>query len=321
MPALRYQSAQPMATIVTILLPVFGLILAGFVAARLRLVAGEGIRGLAAFVYYLAIPALLFRSTAAGLPEAGGEVALVFAYFIATLGIFALAMLLGAWRFGRDLREQGVMAINAAFGNTVQMGAPIILAAFGPPGLKALTLIIALHSVVLLTLATIVIELGRGRGGSLGQTLRATTRAIAGNPIILAIAAGFLWSGLGPALPRALTGFLDLLAPAAGPCALFTLGAGLSGFRLAADLGETFAIVVLKLAVLPIFVWALAKAFALAPLDATVAVVTAALPVGMNAFIFAQRYDVYVARSASAVVLSNLLSAATLALVLALFAT
>ena len=310
-----------MATVITILLPVFGLVLAGFFTARTRLLTGEGIRGLASFVYYLAIPALLFRSTSAGVPDAGGELALVLAYFIATLGLFAVAMLVGAWRFGLGLREQSVMAINAAFGNTVQMGVPIVLAAFGPAGMKPLTLIIALHSVVLLTLATIVIELGRGRGGSLGQTLRATARAVLANPIILAIAAGFLWSGLGLALPRAVADFLDLLAPAAGPCALFTLGASLSRFRLAAAFGETVAIVALKLGALPLLVWALAKAFALSPLDTAVAMVTAALPVGMNAFIFAQRYDIYVARSASAVVLSNLLSVATLAVVLVLFAT
>ncbi|HEX7969449.1 MAG TPA: AEC family transporter [Stellaceae bacterium] len=310
-----------MATVITILLPVFGLVLAGFVTARTRLLSREGIRGLAIFVYYLAIPALLFRSTSAGIPGTGDELTLVLAYFIGTVALFGAAMLAGAWRFGLGLREQSVMAINAAFGNTVQMGAPIILAAFGPPGMKPLTLIIALHSVVLLTLATIVIELGRGRGGSPGHALRAAGRAIAGNPIILAIAAGFLWSRLGLALPRAVAGFLDLLAPAAGPCALFTLGASLSGFRLAAGFGETFVIVVLKLVTLPLLVWALAKIFALSRLDTAVAVVTAALPVGMNAFIFAQRYDIYVARSASAVVLSNLLSAATLAIVLALFAT
>ncbi len=309
-----------MASVLTILLPVFGLILTGFLTARTRLLTGEGIRGLATFVYYLAIPALLFRGTAAGMPDAGGELALVLAYFVATLGLFGVAMLLGAWRFGLGLREQSVMAINAAFGNTVQMGAPIILAAFGAAGLKPLTLIIALHAVVLLTLATIVIELGRGRGGGLGHALRATTRAIVGNPIVLAIAAGFLWSRLGLALPRAVAGFVDLLAPAAGPCALFTLGASLSGFRLAAGLHEILAIVLLKLVALPVLVWALTRAFALSPLDTAVAVVTAALPVGMNAFIFAQRYDIYVARSASAVVLSNIASVATLAVVLAIFA-
>lgn len=309
-----------MATVITILLPVFGLVLAGFFTARTRLLTGEGIRGLATFVYYLAIPALLFRSTSAGVPDAGGELALVLAYFIATLGLFGVAMLLGAWRFGLGLREQSVMAINAAFGNTVQMGVPIVLAAFGAPGMKPLTLIIALHSVVLLTLATVVIELGRGRGGSLGHSLGATIRAIAGNPIILAIGAGFLWSRVELPLPRSVAGFLDLLAPAAGPCALFTLGASLSGFRLAAGFGETLTIVVLKLVALPLLVWALAKVFTLSHLDTAVAVVTAALPVGMNAFIFAQRYDIYVARSASAVVLSNLLSVATLALALALFA-
>jgi len=69
----------------------------------------------------------------------------------------------------------------------------------------------------------------------------------------------------------------------------------------------------------PIVVWALARLLGLAPLDLAVVTVAAALPIGMNAFIVAQRYQLYVAQSASAVVLSNLLSVVTLGTVLGFF--
>ena len=120
-------------------------------------------------------------------------------------------------------------------------------------------------------------------------------------------------------LPGAVAWLVDLAAAAAAPCALFVLGASLSGMCLGAGWREGLVIVALKLLALPVLVWLMAKALALSPLDTAVATVTAAMPVGMNPFIFAQRYDVYVAQSASAVVLSNLFSIVTLALVLKLF--
>ena len=306
-----------MTAVLAILLPVFGIVLVGFVVARLRLLSPMGTRRVGAFVYYVVIPALLFRGTENGLPAGGGGI--VAAYFAAALALFAVGMLLARRAFGADLREQAVLAINVCFGNSVQMGAPVVLGAFGPPGMRSLTLIIALHSLVLLTVATIVIELGRGAGAGLARTLRTAAAAMLTNPIIVAVVIGFAWTNVGVALPGAVAWVVDLAAAAAAPCALFVLGASLSGMRLGAGWREGFVIVALKLLALPVLVWLMAKALALSPLDNAVATVTAAMPVGMNPFIFAQRYDVYVAQSASAVVLSNLLSVVTLALVLTLF--
>jgi malonate transporter and related proteins len=306
-----------MAAVLAILLPIFGIVLAGFGVARLRLLSPVGTRRLGAFVYYVAIPALLFRGTENGLPAGGGGI--VLAYFAAALALFAVGMLLARRAFGADLREQAVLAINVCFGNSVQMGAPVVLGAFGAPGMRSLTLIIALHSLVLLTVATIVIELGRGAGAGLARTLRSAAAAMVTNPIILAVVIGFAWSSVGVALPGAVARLVDLAAAAATPCALFVLGASLSGLRLGAGWREGLVIVALKLLALPVLVWFMARALALPPLDTAVATVTAAMPVGMNPFIFARRYDVYVAQSASAVVLSNLLSIVTLALILALF--
>jgi malonate transporter and related proteins len=309
-----------MATVLAILLPVFGLIAAGYGMARTRLLSSEGVRGLGSFVYYVALPALLFRSTALGAASETSHANVIAAFFGGAVALFVLGLLIGRFRFGMDLREQGVVAVNVSFGNTVQMGVPLVLAAFGPDGMQAMALVIALQSIILLTLATIVIELGRSGAGELGHALRAVAAAIATNPIITSIVAGFLWRLTGLPLPMAVTRFIDLLGDGASPCALFALGASLSGFRLAAGLGETAIIVGLKLVLQPIVVWSLAKLFGLAPLDTAVVTLAAALPIGMNAFLVAQRYQTYVAGSASAVVLSNLLSVLTLGGVIALFA-
>src|SRR6185437_7813852 len=89
-----------MAAVLAILLPVFGIVLVGFVAARLRLLSPVGTRRVGAFVYYVAIPALLFRGTENGLPAGGGGI--VLAYFTGALALFVVGMLLARRAFGHS---------------------------------------------------------------------------------------------------------------------------------------------------------------------------------------------------------------------------
>ena len=308
-----------MHTVIDVVLPVFALIIAGYGFSRTRFLSREGARGLGNFVYYCAIPAVLFLSLARAAPGGETSVAVLGAYFIGTLIVFAGSMAIGRVAFGLGLAEQGLMGMSAAFSNSVQLGIPIVLTAFGPAGLQPLTLIVSVHALILLSLATAVIEIGRG-GGGIRHAIKAAGAAIATNPVILAIVAGALWGGLGLAVPAALGRFLGLLGDAAAPAALFSLGATLSGFRIGGDLRQSLVLVALKLVALPLIVWLLATGvFHLSPLDTAVATTCAALPTGANAFILAQRYETYLARAASSVVISSALSMASLAALLAWF--
>ena len=310
-----------MSAVIEIVLPVFAVILLGYGFGRGGFLSAEGARGLGAFVYYAAIPALLFRGMAAASAGVGGSVGLLGAYFAGALAVFAGSMALGRIAFRLGLAEQGLMAISTGFSNSVQLGIPLVLAAFGDAGLVPLTLIISMHSLVLLSLTTVVVEAGRGQGGGVLRMAQATAIAIARNPVILSIVAGFLWRLTGLSLPAPLRHLIDLLAAAATPAARFSLGATLAGFRLAGDLGQSLAVVAIKLLVLPLAVWLLAtRAFHLGDLDTAVATTCAALPTGSNAFILAQRYDLYVARAASSVLISTALSVLTLTALLAVLA-
>ena len=310
-----------MTAVIEIVLPVFAVILLGFGFGRGGFLTAEGARGLGAFVYYAAIPALLFRGMASATAGVGGSLGLIGAYFAGALLVFAGSMAIGRLLFRLSLAEQGLMALSTGFSNSVQLGIPLVLAAFGEAGLVPLTIIISVHSLVMLSLATVVVEAGKGHKGGAIRMAEATAIAIAGNPVILSIVAGFLWRLTGFAIPGPLQHLIDLLAGAATPAALFSLGATLAGFRLAGDLGESLAVVAIKLLVLPVVVWLLAtRAFHLGALDTAVAITCAALPTGANAFILAQRYDLYVARAASSVLISTALSVVTLGALLAALA-
>jgi predicted permease len=308
-----------MTVILGTVLPVFGLMLTGYLFARSGTIDAAGSRGLSVFVFNVAIPALLFRSLAG--ESRGAGLGIVYAYFGGCLIVFALAMLVARLRFRHPLQLQSLMAINATFSNSVQLGIPIVFTAFGANGGHPLLLVIAFHTLTLMTLATILVEIGLGRGKGALRSVNSVLRALASNPLLLAIGAGWVWSLARLPLPGPLDEFLKLFGAAGSPCALFVLGASLATLRLSGDLAETLTVSALKLVVLPLVVYGLSRfVFELPPIEIAVATVTAALPSGANAFVLAQRYDLYVARSASIVLVTTVISVLSLSLCLAAFA-
>jgi malonate transporter and related proteins len=304
-----------------IVLPMFALMLCGYLAVHFRVLGAEGIKGLGNFVFFFAIPALLFRGIATAPGAEHDEIAIVYAYFIACLVLFAATMAAGRLIFRLTLQERTIMAFTATFSNTVLLGIPIIYTAFGERGLLPVTLITSFHSITLLTLATTIIEIGEGHGGRFLQSLPKTLIALLRNPLLLAILAGFAMRLLGWQSPVVLDGFLVLLTGATAPCSLFALGATLAGFRFGGGIRETLFLTVLKLVVHPLLVWFMvSEVFALAPIQVAVAVILAALPAGQNGFILAQRYGIYVERTASTVLITTAISVVTAALLVAHYA-
>jgi len=304
-----------------IVVPMFALMLCGYLAVYVRILGAEGIKGLSNFVFFFAIPALLFHGVATSRGAEHDEIAIVYAYFLACLVVFGSAMAAGRWVFRLSLQEQAIMAFTATFSNTVLLGIPIIYTAFGERGLLPVTLITSFHSIVLLTLATTIIESGEGHGGKFLHSLPKTLLALLRNPLLLAILAGFAMRFLGWRSPAVVDGFLALLSGAAAPCALFALGATLAGFHIGGAIKETLFLSVMKLVVHPLLVWLMVtEVFALAPIQVAVAVILAALPAGQNGFILAQRYGIYVQRSASTVLITTAISVVTVSLLVAHYA-
>jgi predicted permease len=307
-----------LATLITIVLPIFGVIALGFAAARWRLVSEEGFRALNAYAFWLATPALLFGAGAEATTR-GGPVALVF--FAVALPLFAAATWLARRVFGQGLTLAGGFGLNAVFGNSVMMGIPIISAAYGQPGLALLLGIIALHSLLLLPAATAIAELGQAGRTPLPLVIGRLLAAILRNPVVVAVLLAWAWSLGGLALPEPVRRFCALLGGSAPPVALFCLGGSLAGFAVGRGLaGEIALALLLKLAAMPALVWLLALAAGLAPLEIAVAVTAAALPTGANAFLLARRYAAGAERSGATVLASTALSVVTLGLLLTLFA-
>ncbi len=316
-----------LAPIVDVVLPIFAIILAGYLVGRRGLLGEASSEALNAFVYYVALPVLLFHAMARVKPETIFNLPFLAAYLGGGIAAFALAYAVSRAIFRHRQAEGALFGMAAVFGNTGYMGIPLTLIAFGEEGQVLSIVATALQGLIWVPAVLILIEgdvqgkaQGRGQGnGEAGARAARIARAVTFNPMIAAPVVGILWSFGGVPLPTPFANFCSVLGAAAGPCALFALGLFLVGKPVSEGISEVSAMVVIKLLIYPLVVAVIAFGVVdLAPRAASIAVVLAALPAGANCFVLAQNYGTFVQRSSSAILFSTLLAVATISL---LFAT
>jgi predicted permease len=299
------------------LLAIFAVVALGWVAGKLRWLGdNDPARILSNAAFYIFIPALLFRTTArvefAKLPW--NTLAAFFG------PVMAVLLLVYAWQrwWNRKRRlpvaAPAVRAISATFGNTVQVGIPMVTALFGEAGLSIHITIISMHALTLLTVLTTLVELDLAREARvLGQsddhllrTLARTVRNTVIHPVVLPVLAGLAWNVGGVQLPAVADEVLQTLSQAVVPLCLVLIGMSLAYYGVRGALKSAIVLSVVKLLVLPAIVFAVSHyLMGLDGLALAVVVLAAAMPVGANALIFAQRYAAQEAEVTAACVFST----------------
>ena len=307
-----------MDAILTTVLPVFGMIVLGYGLAKGNIIDQAAGRGITLFVFNVAIPALLFQTVA----TMSSAEAAPWALWIAFFGGLALSWMAAAIvsRFIESLNVSGGAAASmaAGFGNLALLGTPLALAHFGPQIAVPLGLILSIHAPILWTSATLHRELSRQSGRfSFAGTARELGWMLATNAIILSLLAGGVWRATGLGLHPIAARMLEMLADASVPTALVALGVSLAGYSLRGSWGGMFALIALKMVLMPVAVFLLARhAVTLPPMWIKIAVLLAAMPTGANAFLFAQRNDEAVPAVSGAVALGTGLAAITASILL-----
>ncbi len=304
-----------MATIIGVALPFFAVLVCGMLAARFRLLDDAGLMGLNAFVFWFALPALLFHKVATTAFERLTDWTLYVGYEGTCLLLYAVVLAAVRWIARRPLREAAICAFAASWGNVGYIGVPLLIAAYGEKGALPSVIAVVLDTLILQSLTILLLESGgnAGRGG-----VGAVGRAVIRNPLILAVIAGGVVAWTGVDLPTPVTGFLGLLGPAAGAGALFALGATLRGRALTQDKALVAGVTLAKLLLLPALAWLVLQEVPV-PADLTAPlVVTTALPTAASVFVIAQRYGVLERQAAAIVFASHLLGILSLTLVLVL---
>jgi len=307
-----------MELILNVSIPVFGLILCGYLAARLGVLGQQSTEALNGYVYYFALPALLFVFVARAPVER-----IFYAPFLAAFGggyviTFVIAFVVFRRLYPGRLAATTMRANNAVFANTGYMGIPLASAAFGEAAVLPAIMATVFVSVISLNVAIALIEFDVVREAGGTRILRDVGRSLVRNPIIIPVAVAMLFPLAGWTLPAPLEKFCDLLGSSAGPCALFALGMFVATQSLRVGLGEAGLVSGFKLLIQPLVTWALVTyVFELEPVWAVATVLVSALPMGATCFVLAQRYRVLVGPTSSATLLSTALSVVTVTLLLA----
>jgi len=305
------------STVVDLILPIFAVVALGWGATFTTLFDAASARALARFVFFFAIPLMLFERVATTAPVEGGAGALLATFYAATATVFALGAVAARFGFARRADEAVLCGFAAAYGNTVMVGIPVVLTVVGDAAAFATFLIISFHSLIFFTLTTVLVETVRGAEAGLRRVPMEVARGVVTNPILMALALGLVANRTGLTLPAVVEGFAELVGEAAVPCALFATGAALRGFRVRGALGLVAVLVALKGVVHPLIVVTLAtQVFALPALFTAVAVLLATMPVGVNPYLFAARYGAAEAECATAIAVSTPLAIVTVSVAL-----
>lgn len=338
-----------MLSVLHVTLPVFALVLCGWIAARRRILSPEAASGINAFVFMFALPAMMYRAASTQSP---GQLADL--RFLAAFAIAALLMLFGSrWLAPKSAapnpQQRTGVAFAATHGNVGYMGLPLTAQLGDPTLMPAMVMALLVDILMVIVITILLFEWGR-QAQSLAQDRGADTTgsgaastvdtgaasgtasgtaAIDGTaarirlallgllrtPMILGLVAGVVVSAGWIPVPATAESFIGLLAQAAGPCALFAIGASLGERKIELD-APTGGLVALKLLVHPLLVallmWILQVDWRLA----AVGIMGAGLPTASNVFILSQRYGVNVRPIGAALALGTVLAAASVSFIL-----
>ncbi|EPX80104.1 AEC family transporter [Litoreibacter arenae] len=307
-----------MGALIEVILPVFLVIGAGFIAVKRGLFSDDGADALMKFTQTFAIPCLLFRGIAELELDVYFEPRLLVSYYLSALTGFTLGTFGARLIFGRPWEDSIAIGFCCLFSNAVLLGLPITERAYGEDALSPNYAIIAINAPFCYCVGITVMEVVRNRGSGLWRTSRAVWREITHNALIIGIGLGFVVNLTSLPLPGVLTDALDLMIRAALPAAIFGLGGVLARYKLEGDTGPVIMVCALMLVVQPSLTWLVAGASGIGIDAFRSAVLTSAMAPGVNAYVFANMYGVAKRVAASAVLISTALSILTLWVWLAL---
>jgi predicted permease len=321
-----------MLNILDVTFPFFALVLIGWFAARRRWLPLDAIPGLNLFVLWFALPCMLLRFAAATPIARMVDAGVMVTWMSCALVMVTLALLAARGLPGRRARmgwnDAAFGALVAAFPNSGFMGVPLLVDLLGPSAAAPAIVAMSLDMIVTSSLCIALSRLdGAGRHGASQAAMKAL-KGVLVNPLPWSIGAGCLVSASGAELPHLVMKPISMLADAASPAALFTLGAVLARSQARAEAadakeaeahqpvhprGDVPLVVLLKLVLHPLLVWlacraAIALGLPLAVEAVTVLTLLAALPSASNVPMLAERYQADAGRIARIVLFTTALA-------------
>jgi predicted permease len=310
--------------------PFFALVLCGYLAARRRMLPLEAIPGLNGFVLFFALPCMLYRFGANTPIAQLLDVGVLATWLLCALVIvgFTVAVSLNS-RIGWNDAAFG--ALVAAFPNSGFMGVPLLVALLGAQSAGPVIVTMVVDMIVTSSLCIALSRLDGADTHGATKALKNALKGVVANPMPWAILLGALVSALGWMPPKPVTQTVGLLADAASPVALFTIGAVLARSQMLAASGHASApllrdylpVALIKLFLHPLLVLLvggglISQGVPLSRFALTVMVLTAALPSASNVSLLAERFGADNGRIARIILVSTAAAFVTFSLAVSL---
>ena len=300
--------------IADLILPVFAVILTGWIVGYAGYLPRALSNALIHFAYNIAMPALLIVTIA----QEPGRSLINWRFLLAFGGgsllcfivVFAI-MSIGA---SRSIASRTMYGMTASMTNTGFVALPVLQAIYGPRAVLPAAIATVFVAVVMFPIAVVLLEVGQRDAHGSGTAPMVTVKHIVLNPMVVSTLIGMLFSILCLRLPGPVKAYLGIFADALTPCALFAIGLGLSIEGLRANLGRASLLSAVKLLIMPLIVYGLTVALGLDPLYTIAAVICAAVPTAKTVYILAGEYHCEEMMVASTVSLTTLASIASLVL-------
>jgi malonate transporter len=298
--------------VAALVLPVFAIIVSGWLAGWLGYISRSLADGLVHFAYNVAMPALLFVTIAQEPARNLLEWRFLLAFGGGSILCFALVFLTVRAGWGRDLASSTVYGMTAAMTNTGFVALPILHSIFGQPAVLPAAVATVFVAAVMFPVTVVLLERARGDvRKSSGRTVLLMKQIVL-NPMVLSTLIGLAWAIAGLPIPAPVAAYLNILAAALTPCALFAIGLGLSVEGIRSNFTPSIVLAAVKLAIMPLMVYGLCVALHLNPLYTIAAVVCAAVPTAKTMYILAHEYKVEEPLVGATVSITTMLSVASL---------
>lgn len=297
--------------IASLVLPLFAVIVTGWIAGATGYMPKSLAGPLMQFAYYVAMPALIFITIAQQPLGTLLDARFILAFGGGSMIIFAGVVAITTVLAGRSLGSATMLGAAAAMTNTGFVALPILHAMQGHHGVLSAAIATAFIGVVMFPVTVILLEIAR-RGEAQRTGTAALAKQIVINPVIISTVAGLAWSITGVSVPAPIGAYLDTLGHALTACALFSIGLSISLGDMRERLAEAAALTVVKLIGTPLIVYAIAVALRLDPTLTTSAVVCAAVPTAKTAYVLAHAYCEEEVVVGSTISMNTLLSVVTL---------
>ncbi|MFD1037746.1 AEC family transporter [Virgibacillus byunsanensis] len=318
-----------MGVMFEVVIPIFAIILCGFLAERLSLLPAGGTSSLNYFVYYFALPALLFFSLSTAPVSQIANFNFIMINLIIALSGFILTVLIFLLVFKKKFPDLSMYGMITSYGNTGFLGIPLLIAAFGQEAAIPAALATFIYDIVIITIVIASFEVAKSLMNKQGEKVNVVpmfasiAKSVLLNPINASLLLGIMVAVLQIPIPESVYVFTEVLGPAAGPTALFALGLGLASERSVFKnkeyhVSELITLLFLKLIFLPIL--AICLVYFAFPLDdelwATSIIILSALPTGALVYVFADKYNSLVKQVPLYVLISTLVSIITISIFL-----